>query len=192
MNGNTNQQIWWRSLIRVYVSGLIVLAIAIVIWKIVFRFSPWYDVVDNPVLASFLTAISLVIFPLILGGIVRYGLNPVLGKWGKWSEIMNLEDRILGELASDSAPQIVLFNWPSESVKSIGVVTARFPATATQPEMATVFCPSSPRGNAGFIRFVGVADLQFTDWTLKDFQVCNWTLGSVHPDQLLQKPSDRL
>lgn len=187
MNKNTtDKQIWWRSVVRVYVSGLIVLVIAIIMWKFVFRASPLFDLIDSPLLASILTAIGLVVLPLIFGGIVRYGLNPVLGKWRKWSDLMNLEDRILGELASSSQPQIVLFNWPFESVKSIGVVTSRYPATETQPEMAAVFCPSSPRGNAGFIRFVAVADLHFTDWTLSEFQLFNLTLGSVHPDQLLR------
>lgn len=182
--------LWRTSLLRIYVNGLIVLAIGIVIWKVIFLYSPWYDVINDPVLASILTAASILLLPLILGGIVVFGLNPLLGKWRSWSELVSLQDRLMGELSNASSPQIVLFNWPSESVKSVGVITARYAATDSHPEMAGVYCASSPRGNSGFIRFVRVDDLYFTAWTLKDFQVFNWTLGSIHPDQLLQDPPD--
>lgn len=95
MNENTvSEQNWSRNLLRIYVSGLVILAIAIVIWKVVFRFTPWFDVIDNPLLASVLTALSLVLLPLVLGGIVKYGLNPLLmGKWNTWSELVSLQDR---------------------------------------------------------------------------------------------------
>ena len=178
-------RIWWRNtLIRTYISGLVVLAIGILLWKVVFRYSPWYDILSDPVLASLLTAISIVVLPLILGLMVIFGLNPLLGRWQKWSQLMSFQDRILGELARERGPHIVLIAWPSEKAKTMGVVTAVFPATEDRPEMASVYCPSSPRATSGRLFFAKVADLQFTDWTLNEFQVFNWTLGSVRPDML--------
>jgi hypothetical protein len=83
-----------------------VTAIAIFIWKVVFQFSPWFDLLQNHVLAGVLTVISVVILPLILGSIIRFGVNPVLGKWHKWTELMSLEDRIFGGLENKARAEL--------------------------------------------------------------------------------------
>jgi len=184
MNEQQQNQFWLRNFLRIYVTGLIVLAIALFIWKVVFQYSPWFDILENPVLAGGLTVLSLVILPLIFGGMIKYGVNPVLGKWHKWSELMSLEDRIVGELEKDHRLEIVIINWPSTTIQTVGILTARFPATENQPEMAAVFHPSSPRGKSGNIRIVNVTDLHRTDWTIHEFQAFNLTLGAIHPDHL--------
>jgi uncharacterized membrane protein len=185
MNEVQQNQVWLRQLVRIYVTGLIVTAIALFIWKVVFQYSPWFDILENPVWAGGLTFISIVILPLILGSIIRFGVSPVLGKWHKWTELMSLEDRIVGELEKGRKPEIVIINWPSTTVQTVGILTARFPATETQPEMAAVFHPSSPRGKTGYMRIVNVSDLQFTAWTIHEFQAFNLTLGAIHPDHLV-------
>jgi uncharacterized membrane protein len=89
---------------------------------------------------------------------------------GRWSRANLLRLYING--------LIVLVIGPSESVQSVGVITARFPATATHPEMASVYCVATPRGSDGFMRFVKVADLQLTSWTLK---ICRFSISRSDP-----------
>lgn len=124
----------------------------------------------------------------MLGCLVVFGLNPLLGRWQKWSQLTSLQDRILGELARDQQTQIVLLNWPAENVQTLGVLTSTLPATDARPETAVVYCPSSPRATAGRILLCRVSDLQFTGWTLNEFQIFNWTLGTVGPEIL--QPED--
>ena len=185
MNKERRNGLWLRQLARIYVTGLILSAIALFIWKVVFQVSPWFDLIKNPVLAGVLTVISVVVLPLILGGLLKFCVNPLLGKWRTWNELMTLEDRIAVELEKDRHPEIVIINWPSTTIQTVGILTARFPATETQPEMAAVFHQASPRGKSGYIRIVRVSDLQFTDWTFQEFQVFNLTLGAIHPDHLV-------
>ena len=71
---------------------------------------------------------------MILGAVFVYGFHPLLGRWQKWSDLMRMQDRLLGELSIDSAQQIVLINWPSDDVRTAGVLTATFPATDSKPE----------------------------------------------------------
>ena len=112
--------LWRNKLVQIYISGVILLALGIAMWKFVFRYSPWYEILSDPVLVSIFTELSIVVLPMILGAVFVYGFHPLLGRWQKWSDLMRMQDRLLGELSIDSAPQIVLINWPSDDVRTAG------------------------------------------------------------------------
>lgn len=180
----TDSTLWRRALLRIYINGLIAVAVGFVFYKIVTEYSPWDEWVQNPLLATVLSIASIVVLPLALGLLVQYGINPILGKWSTGSQFVTLQDRIFGEISNRKNPDIVIINWPSESVRTVGVLTTRFPATESTPEMAAVYTVSAPGSKSGYMRIVAVTDIQFTDWTLKDFQLFQWTVGSVSPSQL--------
>ncbi len=175
---------WRRQLGRAYFSGFVVLAIILVLWRIGRAISPFYETLENPFLATFLTVVTLIAAPPLLGLFVMHVINPVFGRYKSWADVIRLEDQLIGGLSRDKNYEVVLVNWPSESVRAIGLMTATFPATEDAPELAAVFTPSAPGTKTGYIRVVPLADVEFTDWTFAQFQAFQWTIGSLAPESI--------
>ena len=171
-----------QAIFRVYLSGFILLLILYVGWRAVSQFLPWFSNVENPVLAAIMAVVAVVTVPAVLGCLVRYAINPLMGRWHRWSEMVTLEDRLIGGIAKDTP--IVLINWPSESVRTMGIMTAQFAATESKEAMAAVYVSTAPGSKSGYIRVVPLSQVEFTDWSFKDFQLYQFTLGSLGPSKL--------
>jgi uncharacterized membrane protein len=171
---------WQQSIIRIYVNGFVALAICYLIWKFLIQNSPWSDVVENPFAAAALTVVTILLVPPLLGSLVQFAILPVLGRWRKWNEITFLHEKVVGDL-SKSDPPIVLIDWPSQGVRTMGVVTSFFSETETNKELAAVYVPMAPGSKSGYIRVVAKSDLAYTGWSLKEFQFFQFSLGALSP-----------
>ena len=107
---------------------------------------------------------------------------------GKKEGLRGLEvwdDRLLSEVSrAKQRTRIVILNWPSNEVRTMGVMTATFKSNGSGREMAAVYVPTAPQTKLGYIRIVAVEDVEFTDWTLKQWQLYQLTFGSVNPGSL--------
>ncbi len=188
-NQQSKRLLWQQKVVRVYVSGLVLSAGLYVAWSALIRFSPWFSQFENPLVALIITFATLIVVPPILGLFVQVAINPILGKWNGWSELIRLEEQLAGEIASGRQTGIVLVNCPSEKERTIGVMTNVFPATDELPELASVYLPLGPRAKTGYVRIVPVSDVRLTGWTLREFQLYQLTIGSVSPADLIQPHS---
>ncbi len=68
---------------------------------------------------------------------------------------------------SKAASKVVLINFPSPELKTIGLVTKLMEDKVTGEELAVVFVPTSPTPTAGYVEIVPVADLIILDWTVE-------------------------
>lgn len=188
MSSSSNSKpLWQQTILHIYISGFILLAIFYVCWRIVKELSPWYGFVENPFLATVLSVMTVLLVPPILGCVMRFGINPLMGKWNRWSELVTLQDRLVGNLSEGEPAKIVLANWPSSTERTMGLMTAVFPATESQKELAAVHIPQAPRSKSGYIRFIPLAELEITNWTLKDFQLFQLSIGSLSPSNLVDE-----
>lgn len=183
-SADVKEKKWQRRLGRAYFSGFIVLAVLLVLWRIGRALSPWYETIQNPILATILTIVTVALIPPLLGLTVMYVINPIFGRFESWSEVIRLEDQLVGGMSRDKSYPVVLVNWPSPSVRTVGLMTATFPASESSPELAAVFTPSAPGTKTGYIRVVPLADVELTDWTFGEFQAFQWTIGSLSPDSI--------
>ena len=174
-----------QKIIRIYLSGFLALALIYLGWRIVAQFEPLFRGIENPFVALFLAILLIVLVPPLLGSLIQFVLNPVLGKWQAWSDLVSLEERLVGELSKTRKnPVIVLINWPSSTERTMGIMTSIFPATDKKPEMGAVYVAVAPRAKHGYIRIIPTSEIEETSWTLKEFQVFQLTVGSVAPDAL--------
>jgi uncharacterized membrane protein len=67
-----------------------------------------------------------------------------------------------------SAQRVVLIGFPSEEMKTIGLVTRTLVDRRTGEELAVVYVPTSPNPTSGYIEIVPVSKVVATDWTLDD------------------------
>lgn len=67
-----------------------------------------------------------------------------------------------------TAQRVVLIGFPSEEMKTIGLVTRTLVDRRTGEELAVVYVPTSPNPTSGYIEIVPMSKVVPTDWTLDD------------------------
>ena len=187
-NGNESKRVLWqRTVVRIYVNGFLLMAILYLVYRIVAELSPWLKFVDNPFLGFLITLMVALLVPPILGCFVLYGINPLLGRWNTWSQLINVQDRLLNNLSRSADPEIVLVNWPDREVRTMGIVTTKFPPSGSSEAMCSVYIPMAPNTKSGYIRVVPLSAVQKTNWSLSDFQLFQMTFGSLNPSTLFDE-----
>lgn len=80
--------------------------------------------------------------------------------------------------------RVVLINFPSKEMKTVGFVTRMLIDTTTGRELAAVYVPTTPNPTSGYIEIVPVEDLVVTDWTMDEAMSFVITGGAVAPDRI--------
>lgn len=66
----------------------------------------------------------------------------------------------------DGLQRVVLIDFPSPEMKTVGLVTRTMRDTFTGEELAAVYVPTTPNPTSGYLEIVPVAMLTPTDWTV--------------------------
>ena len=90
--------------------------------------------------------------------------------------------RSLGGDGTPTGQRVVLIEFPSEHMRAVGIVTRVFPATATNPELAAVYVPTTPNPTSGFVEIIPTSRLVWLDWTKNDAMAFIVSGGSMAPD----------
>lgn len=169
---------------RIYFHGILGLVV-IFAFAYVFRLLvPFFDFVGSPPLAAILTILVLVAAPPIIGSLILFGVYPLLGRKAAWRGLDRWDERLMTEVSdAKQRAQVVLVNWPSEEVRSIGLLTATFKSPDGGELMATVYVPSSPPTKIGYLHVVPLASVEETDWTFREWQLFQLSFGVMTPDR---------
>ncbi len=79
--------------------------------------------------------------------------------------------------------RVVLIDFPSPELKSIGFVTRLF-SDAKGRELAAVYVPTTPNPTGGYLEIVPVEKLVATDWSMDQAMAFILSGGAVGPDKL--------
>lgn len=85
---------------------------------------------------------------------------------------------------ADGERRVVLIDFPSPDMKTIGLVTRVLKDKSTGEELAVVYVPTSPNPTSGYIEIVPIKKLTFTDWTFDQAMSFVITGGSNAPDTI--------
>lgn len=77
--------------------------------------------------------------------------------------------------------RVVLIDFPSPELKTIGFVTRVF-EDAQGREMAAVYVPTTPNPTGGYLEIVPLAKLTATDWTVDQAMAFVLSVGAVAPE----------
>lgn len=83
-----------------------------------------------------------------------------------------------------SGQRVVMIEFPSEHMRAVGIVTRLFPATASQPELAAVYVPTTPNPTSGFVEIVPTSRLTWLDWSKNDAMAFIVSGGAMAPDDI--------
>jgi len=79
--------------------------------------------------------------------------------------------------------RVVLINFPSPELKSVGFVTRVF-RDADGVELAAVYVPTTPNPTGGYLEIVPVERLVLTDWSVDQAMAFILSAGAAAPDTL--------
>jgi uncharacterized membrane protein len=86
--------------------------------------------------------------------------------------------------SAEGERRVVLIDFPSPEMKTIGLITRVLKDKGTGEELAAVYVPTSPNPTSGYIEIVPMTRLTFTDWTFDQAMSFVITGGSNAPDTI--------
>lgn len=91
----------------------------------------------------------------------------------------------------EKAQKVVLIEFPSEEMKTIGLVTQIFTAADTGEELAAVYVPTTPNPTSGYVEIVPVERLVWLDWTLNEAIQFVVSAGVTAPESIKYRDRGR-
>ena len=84
----------------------------------------------------------------------------------------------------DNIQRVVLINFPSPEMRTVGFVTRVFNDSNTGEELASVYVPTTPNPTSGYMEIVPLDSLISTDWTMDEAMTFIISAGAVAPDNI--------
>lgn len=84
----------------------------------------------------------------------------------------------------DGTQRVVLINFPSSEMKSVGFVTRTFNDDKTGRELAAVYVPTTPNPTSGYLEIVPLEKITATDWSIDEAMTFIISGGAVAPDKM--------
>ena len=91
---------------------------------------------------------------------------------------------VAGNSGGGGERRVVLIEFPSADMKTIGLITRVMRASDTGEELAAVYVPTAPNPTSGYIEIVPLRNVVFTDWTFDQAMSFIVTGGSNAPDTI--------
>ena len=80
--------------------------------------------------------------------------------------------------------RVVLIQFPSRDMKTIGFVTRLLTDDQTGKQLAAVYVPTTPNPTSGYIEIVPIENLVATDWSMDEAMTFIISGGAVAPDHI--------
>ena len=80
--------------------------------------------------------------------------------------------------------RVVLIEFPSPEMKTVGLVTRIFNDANTGEEIAAVYVPTTPNPTSGYMELVPVSRLVMLDWTINEAMTFIMSGGAAAPPKL--------
>lgn len=161
---------------------------------------------DNDTFTSILAALATLLLLWLLGWMTTRVIGQqlirmferVIGMIPFVDTVYRATKRFLSVAGTTSAGErrVVLIDFPSRDMKTIGLVTRILKDKATGQELAAVYVPTAPNPTSGYVEIVPLPLVTFTDWTFDQAMAFIVTGGSNAPDTITytsrrdENPSD--
>lgn len=128
----------------------------------------------------------------VIGRQIIAGLDRIIGRIPLVHSVYGSIKTLINALQTkpDGTQRVVLINFPSDSMKTIGLVTRVMSDPAGRP-LAAVYVPTTPNPTSGYLEIVPVADLVPLDWSIEEAMSFIISGGAVAPETIdYDKPGE--
>ena len=91
---------------------------------------------------------------------------------------------VLQEKPGGGLQRVVLIDFPSPEMKTVGLVTRVLKDTNTGRDLAAVYVPTTPNPTSGYLEIVPLERVTSTEWTLDEAMAFIMSGGAVAPDTM--------
>jgi uncharacterized membrane protein len=91
---------------------------------------------------------------------------------------------VLQQKPGGDVQRVVLIEFPSSEMKTVGLVTRILKDETTGRELAAVYVPTTPNPTSGYLEIVPVERLISTDWTMEQAMTFVISGGAVAPEHI--------
>lgn len=99
---------------------------------------------------------------------------------------------VLQEKPGGGLQRVVLIDFPSPEMKTVGIVTRVLKDTTTGRDLAAVYVPTTPNPTSGYLEIVPLERVTSTDWTIDEAMAFIVSGGAVCPDTMNYDQSAKL
>jgi len=89
---------------------------------------------------------------------------------------------VLGDQPKGNVQRVVLINFPSPEMKTVGLVTRTMRDKVTGRELAAVYVPTTPNPTSGYLEIVPIENVVSTDWTMDEAMAFIVSGGAIAPE----------
>jgi len=140
--------------------------------------------------AALLTIVGLygvgLLASFVIGKKVIQIYEDILAKLPLAQTIYGATKRLLNALSQPpvTGQRVVLINFPSSEMRTIGFITKVLSDKDTGQELAAVYVPTSPNPTSGYIEIIPMKDVVLTDWSTEEAMTFVVTGGTNAPDNV--------
>ncbi|NCF85813.1 MAG: DUF502 domain-containing protein [Verrucomicrobiaceae bacterium] len=91
---------------------------------------------------------------------------------------------VLQESPSGDVQRVVLIDFPSPEMKTVGLVTRMLKDSETGRELAAVYVPTTPNPTSGYLEIVPADRIVSTDWSIDEAMAFIVSGGAIAPDRM--------
>jgi len=159
------------------------------------------DIYLNPVVQSLLGILVVVIVLYVLGFVATLVIGRRVIKMFDdffhkvpfvqtvYGATKKLVDAFRPSEEKDDGRRVVLIEFPTPEMKTVGLVTRMMKDQDTGQALAAVYVPTTPNPTSGYLEIVPVERLVFTDWELDEAMSFIMSGGAVAPDEIAYSKS---
>lgn len=92
------------------------------------------------------------------------------------------------QTGNSSGQRVVLIEFPSRDMRTLGFVTATFTASDTGEEIAAVYVPTTPNPTSGYVELVPTKRLVYLDWSANEAMSFIVSGGAMTPGSIRMNP----
>lgn len=149
---------------------------------------------DNDTFTSVVAALATLVLLWLLGWMATRVIGQqlirtferLIGMIPFVDTVYHATKRFLSVAGTTSAGErrVVLIDFPSREMKTIGLITRILKDKDTGQELAAVYVPTAPNPTSGYVEIVPLERVTFTDWTFDQAMAFIVTGGSNSPDTI--------
>jgi uncharacterized membrane protein len=91
----------------------------------------------------------------------------------------------------DEIQRVVLIEFPSRDMKTVGFVTRVMTDADTGKQLAAVYVPTTPNPTSGYIEIVPIENLVATNWSMDEAMTFIVSGGAIAPDKIHYESKSR-
>ncbi|MEM8954645.1 MAG: DUF502 domain-containing protein [Verrucomicrobiota bacterium] len=101
-----------------------------------------------------------------------------------YGAVKKLVDLLRRDDATGEVQRVVLIDFPSPEMKTVGLVTRTFQDHVTGRRLAAVYVPTTPNPTSGYLEIVPVERITSTNWSFDEAMAFVVSGGAVAPGQM--------